>query len=76
MAMSKDRQGEIALLFLKNQLRREGIRLTNLKRRVNSEASQIGIPVKEAQEFAELMVRQLVDETFDGKWDVATEDEG
>lgn len=74
MAMSKERQGELAILFLKQQLRNEGIRLKDMKRRVNSEASQIGIPTKEAQEFVEILVRELVEETFDGKVDASDSD--
>lgn len=71
MAMSKERMGEIAVLFLKNEMRKNGIRLTDVKRRINQEASQIGIPVKEAQEFVEIVVRELVEETFDGKVDAS-----
>ena len=74
MAMSKERQGELAILFLKNQLRNEGIRLKDVKRKVNSEASQVGIPAKEAQEFVEILVRELVEETFDGKVDASDSD--
>ncbi|MDP2651039.1 MAG: hypothetical protein Q8O98_00430 [bacterium] len=75
MPMSKERQGEIAILFLKNKLRKDGIRLTNIKRRINSEASEIEISAKEAGEFAELMIRELVDEAFDGKWEEVDEED-
>jgi len=63
--MNDTRKGQIALLLLKHQLREKGIRLTpNFKRGIGNEANSIGISVDEAMEFAEIIVRELVEETF------------
>lgn len=63
--MDEKRQGEIALLFLKHKLREDGIRLgQNTKREIGNTAKKIGITSEEATRFAELITRELVDETF------------
>ncbi len=63
--MDDIRKGQIALAYLKNKLREEGIRLTpNFRRQIGNTAKSIGIPIEEAVEFAEGMVRDLVEETF------------
>jgi hypothetical protein len=63
--MDDIRKGQIALLYLKNKLREEGVRLNpNLRRQVGNTAKVIGIPFEEAMEFAETMVRELVEEAF------------
>jgi len=63
--MDEKRKGEIALLFLKYKLRRDGIRVgQNTKREIGNTAKDIGITTDEAVEFAELMTRELVDEVF------------
>ncbi len=63
--MKEARKGEIALAYLKNKLREEGVRLTpNLRRQVGNTAKAISIPIEEAMEFAEIIVRELVDEAF------------
>jgi len=59
------RKGQIALAYLKNKLREEGVRLTpNFRRQVGNTAKAIGISTEEAMEFAEGMVRELVEEAF------------
>jgi hypothetical protein len=63
--MDDIRKGQIAFLFLKHQLREKGVRLTpNFKREIGNEAKAIGISIEEATEFVELIVRELVEETF------------
>jgi len=63
--MDDKRKGEIALLCVKLKLRKDGIRLAqNTRREIGSTAKELGISTDEASEFAELMVRQLVDEVF------------
>lgn len=63
--MDEKRKGEIALLFLKYKLRRDGVRVgQNTKREIGNTAKDIGITPEEAMEFAEIMTRELVDETF------------
>jgi hypothetical protein len=63
--MDPKRQGEIALLLVKQQLREEGVRLTpNFRREVGNKAKAIYISIEELMEFTELIVRELVEETF------------
>jgi hypothetical protein len=63
--MDDIRKGQIALLLIKHQLREKGVRLTpNFRREVGNEAKAIGVPIEEATEFVELIVRELVEETF------------
>ncbi|MDP4009233.1 MAG: hypothetical protein Q8P71_02330 [bacterium] len=63
--MNEDRKGQIAFLLVKHQLRKKGVRLTrSFRREVGNEAKAIGIPIEEAMEFVELIVRELVEETF------------
>lgn len=69
MALSERRKGEIALLLLKHRLRDDGIRLTpNFRREVGNDAKAIEVEIDEAMEFAEEIVRELVDETFPKKF--------
>lgn len=66
--MTPERQGQIALKFLKKKLRDEGVRLTqNTRREIGNVAGAIGISIEEAMEFAEILVRELVEETFSTK---------
>ena len=68
--MDDIRKGQIALAYLKNKLREEGVRLTpNLRRQAGNTAKTIGISSEEAMEFVEGIVRELVEETFAKKHD-------
>lgn len=68
MAISKERQGEIALKYLKNKLRRDGVTIKpNMQRQTANEAKDLGISPEEAAEFAEMLVRELVEEAFPKK---------
>ena len=63
--MDANRKGQIALAYLKNKIREEGVRLTpNFRRQVGNTAKAIGISTEEAMEFVEGVVRELVEETF------------
>jgi len=63
--MDETRRGQIALLYLKNKLREEGVRLTpNFRRQAGNTAKAIGISVEEVMKFSEIIVRELVEETF------------
>lgn len=65
MAISKIRQGELALLYLKNKLRRDGVTIKpNMQRQTAQEAKELGISAVEAHEFAEILVREIVEEAF------------
>lgn len=63
MAMSKERQGEISRVRLKSLLR-ERMGFKDLLKEVSETATEIDIPANEAVEFVEIVVRELVDETF------------
>jgi hypothetical protein len=66
--MDDKRKGEIALRFLKHKFRSDGFGLgRNTQREIGNIAKDIGIPIDEAREFAELLVRELVDEVFPRK---------
>jgi hypothetical protein len=63
--MTEERKGQIALLYLKRKLRDEGIRLKpGMRRNIGNEAKALGISTKEAIEFAEGLVREMVEEVF------------
>jgi hypothetical protein len=65
MAISKQRQGELALMYLKNKLRHEGVTIKpNMQRQAANEAKELGISPEEAAEFAEMLVRDIVEEAF------------
>lgn len=64
--LSKERKGEIALLVLKFQKKKEGIKLCpdTFKRDVGNMAKSIGISKEEALEFAREIVEETVKECF------------
>lgn len=65
MQMSEARRGEIALKLIKLQAHEEGIRLgPSFKRRIGEEAKKLHISIEEATVFAELLVQELVQESF------------
>ena len=66
--LSKERQGEIALLFLKHKLQRDGVMLSpSIHREIGNVAKALGISVEEAMEFAEMIVREHVEAMFPKK---------
>lgn len=68
--MDNARKGEIALLYLKHKVGRDGIRLgPDLRRDVGNTAKAIGAPFEEAMEFVEEMTREMVDRLFANKHD-------
>ena len=63
--MTNERKGQVAILYLKHKLRKEGIRLTpDIRRQVGDTAKATGIPFEEGMEFAEWLVREMVDDVF------------
>ena len=66
--MKKKRQGEIALLALKQDLRQKGIHLGPMKKKDwRKKAENLGVSPNEALEFAEIIVKEMVDEIFPPK---------
>ena len=65
MALTKERKGEIALLYLKAKFQDEGIRLKpDMRRQIGSDAAKIGIKAEEAEQFVEELVREMVEKIF------------
>lgn len=63
--MNDKRKGEIALLVLRNQLQKEGVRIgNNTKREIGSTAKELGIDIKEMTEFVQVMAREIFDKAF------------
>jgi hypothetical protein len=66
--MKKKRQGEIALIAMKEDLRQKGLHLRPIKKKdFKKKATALGISAREAKEFAEIIVREMVDEIFPPK---------
>ncbi len=65
MVLTKERKGEIALLYLKAKFQDEGIRLKpDMRRQIGNEAAKIGIKPEEAEQFVEELVREMVEKIF------------
>jgi hypothetical protein len=65
MALSQERQGEIAYATLKYIMAQRGFNLSaGSKREIDNIAKAIGVSREEAAEFAEKIVREVVDEIF------------
>lgn len=67
--LSKERKGEIALLALKHQKKKEGVKLCpeTFQRDVGNMAKALGISKEEALEFAREIVEETVKECFGDK---------
>lgn len=66
MAVSDERMKEIALAYVRNQLKKDGVQLDpeRLKREMGNQATALGVPKEEILEVYERLVRELVDEVF------------
>jgi len=63
--MNDIRRGEIAILFVKEMFREKGLHFSkNLPVEIQTESNKLGISPKEAMDFAESIIRELVDEMF------------
>ena len=63
--LSKERQGEIALVCLKHILSERGFMLNNkMKRELANEAKKIGIDLEELKAFLKPLVHEIVDEAL------------
>jgi hypothetical protein len=73
MAMSEERQGEIALRIFRLEMKRNGIKLNGaqLIRELAQDAPQIEVPFPELAEFAALQIRELANKTFKALEDAA-----
>lgn len=66
--LSKERQGEIALMILKAKLRHEGVRISKDQMRdLGNMAKKIGVSVAELKQFMQPIVQKMVDECFSEK---------
>lgn len=65
VALTEQKKGEIALKYLKERLSREGVKLSkDMKRDIANTAKKIGVDQKDAEQFVEELVRELVEEVF------------
>ena len=64
VTMTKERQGEIALIAIKAIIKRKGIQLNTMKRDAHSEAQRLGISEIDFLEFQEIVCRELFEEAF------------
>lgn len=63
--LTPERKGEIAYLCLKEKIRQEKVRLApEFRRELGNVARAIEVPIKELDEFAEMLFRDLVSEMF------------
>ncbi len=63
--LTEERKGQIALLYVKEMKRKNGIDLKpNMRREIANMAKEIGVPVEEAMEFMEEIAREIFDEAF------------
>ena len=68
--MTPQRQGEISRKLLKRKLQKDGIHrfsANEVRRDLGNVAKAIGVEESELVEFAEILVRELVDELFPSK---------
>lgn len=65
MALSKDRKGELAFIFLKATLEDKGVELKpkEVKRSVKNMSKNLGISSAEAAEFILEMTKEIYDDT-------------
>lgn len=66
MALSKERKGEIAYVFMKDMMRRNGHLETasEFKESVKNQSKELGLETKEVSEFVESMMREVLEEMF------------
>ncbi len=63
--LTEERKGQIALLFVKDRFRSEGIRLKpDMKRDIGNTAKKIGVSVDELLQLVEELTHELVEEVF------------
>lgn len=65
MALTKERKGELAYIFLKATLEDKGIELKpkEVKRSIRNMSKNLGISSTEAAEFVSVMTRDIYDDT-------------
>ena len=65
--MDEKRLGEIALLMVKQQLRKVGLRGENFNREMGNAAKDIGIPIEELRGFYETLLPEILGEMLGRK---------
>jgi len=66
MTLTKERKGEIALTLLKHVISEKGLRLRpgQAIKDIKEEAKKLNIPEDEAIQFAEELIREIVNEIY------------
>ena len=68
MTMTATIQGQIALRYVKNMMRKEGVRLgPHTAREIGNFAKELAIPTEVATEFVEIIACELMQEAFGKK---------
>jgi hypothetical protein len=64
--ITRERMGEIAIAMLKQKMAEDGVQLSreNLKRRLHNQTRRLGATAEELIAMAEILVREMVEETF------------
>lgn len=63
--LTEEEMGKIALAVLREQIRKDGVRLNDgLKREIGAQAKKMDIPLDKAMAFIERLVREAVDDVF------------
>lgn len=67
LEMSEEEMGKIALALVRSEVR-ENLRLKpGLLRKIGEEATKLGIDFKRARVFAEILVHEVLEDTFPRK---------
>ncbi len=66
MALSKERIGEIAMVFLQSKLEQDGIRLNpkEIKREIINGSKKFGFTPQEIAEFIEIVIKTAYEKTM------------
>jgi len=65
MPMTQERMNQIAFLYVKRKIARDGIHIgQNFKEKLSAEAKEIGIEKEEAMEFMEIIMREEFEKIF------------
>jgi hypothetical protein len=62
--LSEERKGQLALLFLKNRVRRETERMSGFMAKIGEISAKTGVPVEELVVFTAILISELLAEEF------------
>lgn len=65
--MNKERIGEIALILMKNQLAKDGIKMKDYHKELGVISEETGVSLRELFDFMRVLIEELLEETFPEK---------